>query len=226
MTLCRMSSGRSSSPAAGSAAPAVRPPAPHHLRPGLPGRGRVHGPHLDPWRLLPARELGCGSPATCWRRFNEWANAGVSINSTFRSWIASASEASWARGHRLAPSPGGRLGRPPGQGPRPPRGCPTAHGRAPPRPGTRAGRTPRSSRADEGRRPGTWHRQAAAPDPEGIGPPLSDGPLVYRWGPGSGLPHRDGRSTGEPRAGPDARLEGAAALSGRQRPGPRRACRR
>jgi transposase len=21
-----------------------------------------------PWRLLPARELGCGSPATCWRR--------------------------------------------------------------------------------------------------------------------------------------------------------------
>jgi transposase len=30
-----------------------------------------------PWRLLSARELGCGSPATCWRRFTEWANAGV-----------------------------------------------------------------------------------------------------------------------------------------------------
>ena len=30
-----------------------------------------------PWRLLPARELGCGSPATCWRRLTEWANAGV-----------------------------------------------------------------------------------------------------------------------------------------------------
>jgi transposase len=30
-----------------------------------------------PWRLLPARELGCGSPATCWRRFTEWAEAGV-----------------------------------------------------------------------------------------------------------------------------------------------------
>jgi transposase len=30
-----------------------------------------------PWRLLPARELGCGSPATCWRRLSEWANAGV-----------------------------------------------------------------------------------------------------------------------------------------------------
>jgi len=30
-----------------------------------------------PWRLLPARELGCGSPATAWRRLDEWANAGV-----------------------------------------------------------------------------------------------------------------------------------------------------
>jgi transposase len=30
-----------------------------------------------PWRLLPARELGCGSPATCWRWLTEWAAAGV-----------------------------------------------------------------------------------------------------------------------------------------------------
>jgi transposase len=30
-----------------------------------------------PWRLLPAGELGCGSPATCWRRLTEWANADV-----------------------------------------------------------------------------------------------------------------------------------------------------
>jgi transposase len=30
-----------------------------------------------PWRLLPAQELGCGSPSTCWRRLTEWANAGV-----------------------------------------------------------------------------------------------------------------------------------------------------
>jgi transposase len=30
-----------------------------------------------PWRLLPARELGCGSPATCWRRLTEWTDAGV-----------------------------------------------------------------------------------------------------------------------------------------------------
>ena len=30
-----------------------------------------------PWRLLPAQELGCGSPSTCWHRLTEWANAGV-----------------------------------------------------------------------------------------------------------------------------------------------------
>jgi transposase len=30
-----------------------------------------------PWRLLPARELGCGSPSTCWRRLAEWAATGV-----------------------------------------------------------------------------------------------------------------------------------------------------
>jgi transposase len=30
-----------------------------------------------PWRLLPAQELGCSSPATVWRRLTEWAEAGV-----------------------------------------------------------------------------------------------------------------------------------------------------
>jgi transposase len=30
-----------------------------------------------PWRLLPVRELDCGSPATVWRRLTEWATAGV-----------------------------------------------------------------------------------------------------------------------------------------------------
>src|SRR6266498_164306 len=29
------------------------------------------------WRLLPAKELGCGSAATAWRRLDEWAKAGV-----------------------------------------------------------------------------------------------------------------------------------------------------
>ena len=29
------------------------------------------------WRLLPTHELGCGSPATVWRRLTKWAKAGV-----------------------------------------------------------------------------------------------------------------------------------------------------
>jgi transposase len=30
-----------------------------------------------PRRLLPTRELGCGSPVTCWRRQRDWQRAGV-----------------------------------------------------------------------------------------------------------------------------------------------------
>jgi transposase len=30
-----------------------------------------------PWALLPVTEFGCGSVTTCWRRFAEWASAGV-----------------------------------------------------------------------------------------------------------------------------------------------------
>jgi transposase len=30
-----------------------------------------------PWRLLPTRQLGCGSPVTCWRRLREWQRADV-----------------------------------------------------------------------------------------------------------------------------------------------------
>ena len=30
-----------------------------------------------PWSLLPAKEVGCGNATTCWRRFDEWAKAGV-----------------------------------------------------------------------------------------------------------------------------------------------------
>jgi transposase len=30
-----------------------------------------------PWALLPAQELGCGSPSTVWRRLDEWERTGV-----------------------------------------------------------------------------------------------------------------------------------------------------
>jgi transposase len=32
---------------------------------------------FTPWALLAVDEFGCGSVTTCWRRFDEWAHAGV-----------------------------------------------------------------------------------------------------------------------------------------------------
>ena len=65
------------------------------IRPLLPTPPRRYGgrPRIDdraalagivyqlrtgiPWRLLPTRQLGCGSPITCWRRLRDWQRAGV-----------------------------------------------------------------------------------------------------------------------------------------------------
>src|SRR5215211_826014 len=77
MSWCRTSCGRWWSRCCRRRLARVRRSAPHHLGSQLLRGDCLHGPHLHPWRLLPARELGCGSPATCWRRLTEWANAGV-----------------------------------------------------------------------------------------------------------------------------------------------------
>ena len=62
------------------------PPAPPRHRGGVPRRVPDRNcvaalifmaRTSTPWSLLPARELGCGSPSTCWRRLDEWAKAGV-----------------------------------------------------------------------------------------------------------------------------------------------------
>ena len=60
----------------------IRRPASHHPRSQLLRRDRAHGADLHAWRLLPARELGCGSATTCWRRLTEWVEAGVWLGST------------------------------------------------------------------------------------------------------------------------------------------------
>jgi transposase len=82
------------------------------IQPLLPAPPRRYGgrPRLDdraclagivyqlrtgvPWRLLPVRELGCGSPVTCWRRLRDWQRAGV-----------------WQRLHRVLLDQLGRDGR-------------------------------------------------------------------------------------------------------------------
>jgi transposase len=52
-----------------------------------------------PWRLLPVRELGCGSPATCWRRLTEWAGAGVfdQLHLEVLDRLGTADRVDWAR---------------------------------------------------------------------------------------------------------------------------------
>jgi transposase len=44
---------------------------------GLHGRDHLLARTSTPWALLPVGEFGCGSVTTCWRRFAEWAHAGV-----------------------------------------------------------------------------------------------------------------------------------------------------
>jgi transposase len=62
------------------------PPAPAHPRGGVPRRipdrncvaALIFMARTStPWSLLPAKELGCGSATTCWRRLDVWARAGV-----------------------------------------------------------------------------------------------------------------------------------------------------
>src|SRR6266540_881445 len=62
------------------------PPPPSHARGGaprtVPDRACMAAIVFmartsTPWALLPVGEFGCGSVSTCWRRFAEWAAAGV-----------------------------------------------------------------------------------------------------------------------------------------------------
>jgi transposase len=62
--------------------PAAPPPRRCGGRPRIDDRAALAGIVYQlqtgiPWRLLPARQLGCGSPITCWRRLRDWQRAGV-----------------------------------------------------------------------------------------------------------------------------------------------------
>jgi len=52
-----------------------------------------------PWRLLPARELGCGSPVTCWRRLRDWQHAGVweQLHHRLLDWLGDDGQVDWSR---------------------------------------------------------------------------------------------------------------------------------
>ena len=52
-----------------------------------------------PWRLLPGRELGCGSGVTCWRRLRDWQQAGVweQLHHRLLDWLGDGGQVDWSR---------------------------------------------------------------------------------------------------------------------------------
>jgi transposase len=52
-----------------------------------------------PLAALPARELGCGSPVTCWRRLRDWQAAGVweTLHHRLLGWLGDDAQVDWSR---------------------------------------------------------------------------------------------------------------------------------
>jgi transposase len=52
-----------------------------------------------PWALLPVGEFGCGSVTICWRRFAEWAHAGVfeRLQEALLDELGEADQLDWSR---------------------------------------------------------------------------------------------------------------------------------
>ncbi len=74
-----------------------------------------------PWALLPVGEFGCGSVTTCWRRFAEWAHAGVfeRLQELLLDELGQAGQLDWSRisvdSFSLRAVRGGPGGRKPGR---------------------------------------------------------------------------------------------------------------
>ena len=68
-------------------------------RPGNPDRGIIFVLKTPiPWQMLP-KEMGCGSGMTCWRRLEEWHEAGVwdRLRKTLLDRLGRADEIDWQR---------------------------------------------------------------------------------------------------------------------------------
>jgi transposase len=52
-----------------------------------------------PWALLSVGEFGCGSVTSCWRRFSEWAHAGVfeRLQELLLDELGAAGQLDWSR---------------------------------------------------------------------------------------------------------------------------------
>jgi transposase len=78
-------------------------PKPKGGRPRVPDRKALTGIMFVlrsgiPWGMLP-KELGCGSPTTCWRRLREWQAAGVweKVHRVLLEQLQAADEIDWSR---------------------------------------------------------------------------------------------------------------------------------
>jgi transposase len=81
-----------------------KPPKPKGGRPRVPNRNVLAGIVFMlltgcPWRELPAKWLGCGSPVTCWRRVRDWQRAGVweQLHHTLLNELRRAGSLDWSR---------------------------------------------------------------------------------------------------------------------------------
>jgi hypothetical protein len=79
------------------------PPRPPTAAVAVPSPTGPASPRSSTWPAPPPHggcsrpgELGCGSPATCWRRPTEWANVGVFDQPHLEVWIGWVSRAGWA----------------------------------------------------------------------------------------------------------------------------------
>src|SRR5215203_5947371 len=81
-----------------------KPPHPKGGRPWIEDRavlgGIIYVPRAGvPWRLLPAKELGCGSGVSCWRRLRDWQHAGVweALHHRLLDWLGDDGQVDWSR---------------------------------------------------------------------------------------------------------------------------------
>jgi len=82
----------------------AKPPHPKGGRPWIGDRAVLGGIIYVlragvPWRLLPAKELGCGSGVTCWRRLRDWQAAGVweALHHRLLDWLGDDGQVDWSR---------------------------------------------------------------------------------------------------------------------------------
>jgi transposase len=82
----------------------AHPPQPNGGRPWISDRAVLGGliyvlRSSTPWRLLPARALGCGSRVTCWRRLRAWQAAGVweQLHHRLLDWLGNERQIDWSR---------------------------------------------------------------------------------------------------------------------------------